>query len=112
MHEEALKPDIPPEGDRLERVAHMAEQLADQLLREQILGQPASERRIRALIAASSLLKEYGRDTPPLLSQIMDQDHQNVAPESPEAQHAAEMEDVGRLAWSLRPFQGREEPRN
>ncbi|GJD96917.1 hypothetical protein [Methylobacterium iners] len=87
----------------------MAEQLADQLLSAQFLGRPPSKAKIQALIKACSLLEEYGRAAPPLLSRIMHQDREQEGPKAPDAHDEAEIAGIERLAQSLRPRQGQKD---
>ena len=45
----------------------MADLLTNRLLNDQIMGRAVSKEGIRALLGASSLLKDYGHAIPPLL---------------------------------------------
>ena len=84
----------------------MANLLTDRLLENQIMGRPISKDGILALLKASSLLRDYGQPIPPLLSQIVQDLGDEDASEPPKQVDEAELEEVERLALSLRPFQG------
>lgn len=104
----------PPESDspetfgRLSEVGRLATQLADQVLDAQIMSRPVPDEHIRALLEAALLLREYDHDLPSLLSQIMHGVGKPEAEVPAEAQQQADAaeDDVGRLAWLFRPFQG------
>lgn len=96
----------PDKTKRLEEIARMAALLTDRLLENQIMGRPVSKEGIRALLEASSLLKDHGHAIPPLLSQIVQDFGDEEASELPERQDDAEPDGAERLAWSLRPFKG------
>lgn len=82
----------------------MADLLTNRLLNDQIMGRAVSKEGIRALLGASSLLKDYGHAIPPLLGQIV-QDFGDVEDfEPPKSFDEDGREEAERLAWSLRPF--------
>jgi hypothetical protein len=95
-----------PEG--LSEVSRLATLLADQVLDAQVMSRPVPDGHIRALLEAALLLREYGQDLPSLLSQIMHGVRKPEAEVTAEAQQKADAagDDVGRLAWLFRPFQG------
>ena len=101
-----LQADTPAKAERLAEIAQMASVLTDYLLNNQIMGRPVSKEGIRALLEASLLLKNYGRAITPLLTQIVQDFGDEEACETTDGQDEAELDDVERLARSLRPFQG------
>ena len=95
-----------PQG--LAEVSRLSRLLADQVLDAQIMNRPVPDSHIRALLEAALLLREYGQELPSLLSQIMhavDKPEADVPVEVQAKADAAE-DDVSRLAWLFRPFQG------
>lgn len=101
----ALAADTPYKADRLVEIARMAERLTDRLLEDQIMGRPVSKDGIRALLEASSLLKDYRQTIPPLLNQIVQDFGDGEDSEPAKRIGEAELEEVERLARSLRPVQ-------
>ena len=94
---------------QLSEVSRLATLLADRVLDAQIMSRPVPDEHIRILLEAALLLREYGQELPSLLSQIMhgvDKPEADVAPEVQQKADAAD-DDVSRLAWLFRPFQGR-----
>jgi len=93
--------------ESLSEVSRMATLLASEVLDAQIMSRPIPDDHIRSLLEASLLLKEYGVDLPPLLSQIMHEVENPRAKLHDEGQqHGAEAEEAGRLAWLFRALQG------
>jgi hypothetical protein len=93
---------------RLSEVSRLATLLADRVLDAQIMRRAVPDEHIRALLEAALLLREYGQELPSLLSQIMhgvDRPEADVPVEAQQKADAAE-DDVSRLAWLFRPFQG------
>ncbi|WP_244474283.1 hypothetical protein [Methylobacterium sp. Leaf87] len=89
---------------RLSEISRLATLLADRVLDAQIMKRPVLDDDIRSLLDAGLLLKEYGFELPSLLGQIMlaaEISEPDVCPK-PET----DAEEVGRLAWLLRPFKG------
>ena len=98
--------------DRLTEIARMADLLTDRLLNDQIMGRPVSTEGIRALLGASSLLKDYGQAIPPLLGQIV-QDFGDLDQAQPAKRlEEADLEGAERLARSLSPFRGSNGPKS
>lgn len=60
----------------------MANLLAYRVLNAQVTGRPVTERDIHALLEASILLSEYGLETPPQLSQIVQRISDGKAPDA------------------------------
>ena len=100
-----LAADTPRKVERLVEIARMATLLTDRLLEDQIMGRQVSEDGILALLKASALLKTYGHPIPPLLGQIVQDFGDADASEPPKRLGETELEEVPRLARSLRPFQ-------
>jgi hypothetical protein len=96
----------PPE--RLSEVSRLATYLADRVLGAQITSQPIPDSHISSLVEAALLLREYGQELPSLLSQIMHEVDKPGADVPAEVQAKADEaeDDVSRLAWLFRPFQG------
>ena len=96
----------PPQG--ISEVSRLATLLAERVLDAQITSQPVPDSHIRSLLEAALLLREYGQDLPSLLSQIMHQVDKPEADVPVEVQAKADEaeDDVSRLAWLFRPFQG------
>ena len=91
--------------ERLTEIARMADLLTDRLLNDQIMGRAVSKEGISALLKASSLLKDYGHEIPPLLSQIVQDFGDLDEAEAENAPDEEERQETERLARSLRPFQ-------
>lgn len=104
MRDPAVEADGPAEVDRLEAIALMADVLADRVLNAQVMGRSVSESDIHALLEASILLKDYGKATPPLLSEIVRNISGGDVPESVEARDVVELKTVRRVAKSLQPL--------
>jgi hypothetical protein len=68
--------------DRLTEIERMANLLAYRVLNAQVTGRPVTEADIHALLEASILLSEYGRETPPQLSQIVQRISDGDAPDA------------------------------
>lgn len=105
MSDRAVETDTPVEVDRLTAIALMADVLADRVLNAQITGRLVPEADIHALLEASILLSEHGKDRPTLLSEIVRNISGGDVPENAEARDVAELEDVRRVAQSLQPLQ-------
>jgi len=93
---------------RLSEISRLATLLADRVLDAQIMRRPVPDEHIRALLEAALLLREYGQEQPSPLVQIMHGLDKPEADVTPEVQHRADAadDDVSRLAWLFRPFQG------
>lgn len=89
----------PPAG--LSEVSRLATLLADQALDAQIMSRPIPDDQIQALLDAAVLLDEYGQELPPLLGQIV---HEIGTSAPDRASRRREEDEVGRMAWMLRPF--------
>lgn len=89
---------------RLSEISRLATLLADRVLDAQIMKRPVSDDDIRSLLDAGLLLKEYKFELPSLLGQIMLAAEKSEPDVSPKPETDAE--EVGRLAWLLRPFKG------
>jgi hypothetical protein len=96
------------EAPGISEVSRLATLLADRVLDAQITSQPVPDGHIRSLLEAALLLREYGQELPSLLSQIMHEVDKPAADVPVEVQAKAEEaeDDVSRLAWLFRPFQG------
>jgi hypothetical protein len=91
----------------LSEVARMATLLAGDVLDAQIMGRPIPDSHIRPTLEASLLLKEYGVDVPPLLSQIMHEvENPRAEPQRDAQQRGAEAEEAGRFPRLFQPFRG------
>lgn len=93
---------------QLSEVSRLATLLADRVLDAQITSRPVPDGHIRTLLEAALLLTEYGQELPSLLVQIMrgvDKPEAKVPAEVQQKAHAAD-DDISRLAWLFRPFQG------
>lgn len=107
-----LQADTPAKTERLVEIARMADLLTDRLLNDQIMGRPVSTKGIRALLGASSLLKDYGQVIPPLLGQIV-QDFGDLDEAQPDKRlREADLEGAERLAKSLSPFRRSNGPKS
>ncbi len=87
----------------LSEVSRLATLLADQALDAQIKSRPIPDDQVQALLDAAVLLDEYGQELPPLLGQIV---HEigTSAPERAARPASRDEDEVGRMAWMLRPF--------
>ena len=85
---------------RLAEVSRLATLLADQALDAQIEHRPIPDLQLRALVEAAELLDAYGQALPPLLGQVMHE----INTDRPGAKRARRDDEIGRLAWMLRPF--------
>ena len=92
----------PPAG--LSEVSRLATLLADQALDAQIMSRPIPDDQIRALMEAALLLDEYGQELPPLLGQIVHEIGTAASAKPPRPGRRPEEDEVGRMAWMLRPF--------
>jgi hypothetical protein len=96
-------------GDaQLFEVSRLATLLADRILDAQMMSRPVANEHVRALLEAALLLREYGQELPSLLVQIMHGVDKPEADVTPGVQQKADAtdNDVSRLAWLFRPFQG------
>ncbi|GJE76863.1 MULTISPECIES: hypothetical protein [Methylorubrum] len=95
---------------RLSEVSRLATLLADQALDAQIERRPIPDLQLRALVDAAELLDAYGQALPPLLGQVM---HEiNIGSDRADPRRTGRDDEIGRLAWMLRPFRHRAQERN
>jgi hypothetical protein len=78
------------------------------VLDAQITSHPVPDSHIRSLLEAALLLRDHGQELPSLLSQIMHElDNPGAdVPVDVQAKADEAEDDVSRLAWLFRPFQG------
>ncbi|MFY9289708.1 MAG: hypothetical protein WAP03_03235 [Methylorubrum rhodinum] len=88
---------------RLSEVSRLATLLADQALDAQIEHRPIPDLQLRALVEAAELLDAYGQALPPLLGQVMHE----INTERADPKRARRDDEIGRLAWMLRPFRSK-----
>ncbi|KQT50046.1 MULTISPECIES: hypothetical protein [Methylobacteriaceae] len=93
---------------RLSEVSRLATLLADQALDAQIERRPIPDLQLRALVEAAELLDAYGQALPPLLGQVMHE----INTERADAKQARRDDEIGRLAWMLRPFRSKPNERH
>ena len=90
----------------------MADLLADRILNAQIMGHPVKESDILALLEASLLLSERGREVSPLVVQVVRRLDEAKVAEADHAPDEKERRETERLARSLRPIPKSDGPVN
>ena len=99
---------IAPSPERLSEVTRLATLLADRALDAHIERRPIPDDQVRALVDAALLLDAYGQALPPLVGQVLHEVGSGpAAARGPRERRDAD--EIGRLAWMLRPFRSARE---